>query len=64
MARFLRDHGKPNEVRDLLATFYIWFTEGFGTLDLKEAEAFRETWAVRRSLRIPMMALQEGGHVP
>jgi predicted ATPase len=28
-----------NEARDLLAPVYGWFTEGFDTLDLKEAKA-------------------------
>jgi hypothetical protein len=31
--------GKPDEARDLLAPVYGWFTEGFNTLDLKEAKA-------------------------
>ncbi len=28
-----------HEARDLLASVYGWFTEGFDTLDLKEAKA-------------------------
>ena len=39
MARFWRDHGKPQQARELLASAYGWFTEGFDTLDLKEAKA-------------------------
>ena len=39
MARLRRDQGKPYEARDLLAPVYGWFTEGFDTLDLKEAKA-------------------------
>jgi class 3 adenylate cyclase/predicted ATPase len=39
MARLWRDQGKPDEARDLLAPIYGWFTEGFDTLDLKEAKA-------------------------
>jgi predicted ATPase len=39
MARLLRDQGKRNEARELLAPVYGWFTEGFDTRDLKEAEA-------------------------
>ena len=39
MARLLRDQGKQDEARDLLAPVYGWFTEGFDTLDLKEAKA-------------------------
>jgi predicted ATPase len=34
-----RDQGKRDEARDLLATVYGWFTEGFDTLHLKEAKA-------------------------
>ena len=30
---------KRDEARDLLAPVYGWFTEGFDTLDLKEAKA-------------------------
>jgi hypothetical protein len=33
------DQGKRTQARDLLAPVYGWFTEGFGTLDLKEAKA-------------------------
>jgi predicted ATPase len=39
MARLWRDQGKRNEARDLLGPVYGWFTEGFDTLDLKEAKA-------------------------
>ena len=39
MGRLWRDQGKRNEARDLLAPVYGWFTEGFDTLDLKEAKA-------------------------
>jgi class 3 adenylate cyclase/predicted ATPase len=39
MARLYRDQGKGDEARDLLAAVYGWFTEGFDTLDLKEAKA-------------------------
>jgi predicted ATPase len=39
MARLRRDQGKREEARDLLAPVYGWFTEGFDTLDLKEANA-------------------------
>jgi predicted ATPase len=37
-ARLWRD-GQTDEARDLLAPVYRWFTEGFDTLDLKEAKA-------------------------
>ena len=39
MARLWRDQGKRKEARDLLAPVYGWFTEGFDTLDLKDAKA-------------------------
>ena len=38
MARLWRDQGKQDEARELLAPVYGWFTEGFDTLDLKEAK--------------------------
>ena len=37
LARLCRDHGRHAEARDLLAPVYGWFTEGFDTADLKEA---------------------------
>ena len=39
MARLWRDRGKPQQAREVLAPVYGWFTEGFDTLDLKEAKA-------------------------
>jgi predicted ATPase len=39
MARLWRDQGKREEARELLAPVYGWFTEGFDTLDLREAKA-------------------------
>ena len=39
LVRLRRDRGRPAEARDLLAPIYGWFTEGFGTPDLKEAKA-------------------------
>jgi predicted ATPase len=39
MARLWRDQGKLDEAHDLLAPVYGWFTEGFDTLDLKQAKA-------------------------
>ena len=34
--------GKSEETRGLLEEIYGWFTEGFGTADLKEAKALLE----------------------
>jgi predicted ATPase len=45
MARLWRDQGKRNEARNLLAPVYGWFTEGFDTLDLKEAKALLDELA-------------------
>jgi predicted ATPase len=45
MARLWRDRGKRDEARDLLAPIYGWFTEGFETLDLKEAKALIDALA-------------------
>jgi class 3 adenylate cyclase/predicted ATPase len=39
MARLWRSQGRPQQARELLAPVYGWFTEGFDTLDLKEAKA-------------------------
>ena len=39
LARLRREQGKRDAVRDLLATTYGWFTEGFDTPVLKEAKA-------------------------
>jgi predicted ATPase len=39
MARLWRSQGKVQQARELLAPVYGWFTEGFDTLDLKEAKA-------------------------
>ena len=38
IARLWREQGKRDEARNLLAPVYGWFTEGFDTLDLKEAK--------------------------
>ena len=37
-ARLWQGQGKRAEARDLLAPVYDWFTEGFGTADLKDAK--------------------------
>ncbi|MBV9287694.1 MAG: AAA family ATPase [Hyphomicrobiales bacterium] len=42
LALLWRDQGKRQEAHDLLAPVYGWFTEGFGTKDLKEAKALLE----------------------
>ena len=45
MARLWRDQGKPQQAHELLAPVYGWFTEGFDTLDLKEAKALLDELA-------------------
>jgi class 3 adenylate cyclase/predicted ATPase len=45
MARLWRDQGKRQRARDLLAQVYGWFTEGFDTLDLKQAKTLLEELA-------------------
>jgi predicted ATPase len=39
LARLWRDQGRRAAARDLLTPVYGWFTEGFGTPDLKESKA-------------------------
>jgi class 3 adenylate cyclase/tetratricopeptide (TPR) repeat protein len=39
LARLLADRGDRASARELLSSVYGWFTEGFGTKDLKEAKA-------------------------
>ena len=48
MARLWRDQGKQDEARDLLAPVYGWFTEGFDTLDLKEAKGVEQVISQQR----------------
>src|SRR5262249_9160047 len=45
MARLWCSQGKPQQARELLAPIYGWFTEGFDTLDLKEAKALLDELA-------------------
>jgi predicted ATPase len=45
LARLLRDTGRRDEARAMLAEIYNWFTEGFDTADLKDAKALLEELA-------------------
>jgi hypothetical protein len=53
MARLWRDQGKRDDARELLAPVYGWFTEGFDTLDLKEAKALLDELLSPESLPSP-----------
>jgi class 3 adenylate cyclase/tetratricopeptide (TPR) repeat protein len=46
LARLWSDRGRNAEARDLLAPIYGWFTEGFGTPDLKEAKILLDALAL------------------
>jgi tetratricopeptide (TPR) repeat protein len=45
LAKLWQYRGRCREARDLLAPVYNWFTEGFDTLDLKEAKALLDELA-------------------
>ena len=45
MARLLCAQGKRERARDILAPVYGWFTQGFDTLDLREAKLLLEELA-------------------
>jgi predicted ATPase len=49
LARLLRDTGRRDEARTMLAEIYNWFTEGFDTLDLKEAKALLDELSESKS---------------
>jgi predicted ATPase len=38
LARLWQTQGKKDEAHKMLAEIYGWFTEGFDTVDLKEAK--------------------------
>jgi predicted ATPase len=48
-ARLLRDQNRGAEAHALLAPVYAWFTEGFGTKDLKEAKALLDELSADQS---------------
>jgi predicted ATPase len=45
LARLWQQQGKRQEAYDLLAPVYGWFTEGFETADLQEAQALLDALA-------------------
>ncbi len=42
LARLWRQQGKRHEAHNVLSEVYHWFTEGFDTKDLQEAQALIE----------------------
>jgi len=46
LARLLRDTGRRDEARTMLAEIYKWFTEGFDTADLRDAKALLEELSI------------------
>lgn len=46
LARLLGDTGRRDEARSRLSEVYNWFTEGFDTADLKDAEALLAELAI------------------
>jgi len=48
MARLWRNQGKRRQAHAILDPIYSWFTEGFDTLDLKEARALLDELAQRQ----------------
>ncbi len=45
LARLLKEQGRLDEARTMLAEIYNWFTEGFDTADLKDAKALLDELA-------------------
>ena len=45
LSRLWQQQGKQAEGRELLASVYGWFTEGFDTQDLQEAKVLLEALA-------------------
>ena len=45
LAQLWRDQGKRTEARDLLASIYDWFAEGFDAADLRDARALLDELA-------------------
>jgi predicted ATPase len=44
-ARLWRNQGRLSDARDLVAPVYAWFTEGFDTLDLRQAKTLLDELA-------------------
>lgn len=46
LARLWKMQGKTKEGYDLLKGIYDWFTEGFDSIDLREAKALLSEWDI------------------
>jgi predicted ATPase len=46
MARLWRDQGRRLQARGILAPIYGWFTEGFATIDVKQAKVLLDELAL------------------
>jgi ribosomal protein L40E len=51
LARLWQQQGKNKEARKILAEIYGWFTEGFDTPDLKDAEALLDELSAQTAMR-------------
>jgi len=49
LARLLRDTDRRDEARAMLSEIYNWFTEGFDTVDLKDAKALLDELSDREA---------------
>jgi len=54
LARLWRQHGRTADARERLAAAHAWFTEGFGTPDLADAQAMLEEQALKRESVNPL----------
>jgi predicted ATPase len=59
LSRLWQQQGKRDEAYELLAPIYGWFTEGFNTPDLQEANALLAELSCLFPLRTPSMASHE-----
>ena len=60
LARLWRDQGQQQQARELLASVYELFTEGFDTQDLKEAKALSWNWPHRPPDRLSYLTSGNG----
>ena len=53
LGRLWQRQGRSDEARSLVANVYNWFTEGFETVDLKEAARSWKGWRIGHSRPAP-----------